>query len=475
MTGPSVGCSLRAYFWSIILLAALAFPRWAVANGGDLPPETVLQGFVKPDDGRVKLLVRVPLVLLSNFSLPKRGPGYLDLERVDAKLKQAAAAAGRLIELSADGALLAPTTREVRLSLLSDRSFASYSSALAHLHGPSLPVATDLFWNQGFFDVELEYLLQSPRPNIWIRVNVAPELGRRIKLQLEYLPVGESARTYEIPGASGWIPLHPHWYEAAWLFARVGFVDAFAIDRFVFLLCLVAPFRNFRSLLTVVIVLAALQALTLTAAAQGALADIDVGWLPALSDTALATGMMLLAIGNLAAPSLRRRWFIAALVGALGGFGLGRLLTDAWQFAGTHTLVAVLSFNVGVALGEIVCMALAFFALRLLFSRVLGPLLGVIVLSALVGHASWHWMIDGGRELARQLGNAGATGFWSAWLVVALWLAPALLAGAAAYFLPRRFDGAPAPTLLGALLGQSTGESPARTSHAAAGPSDAAS
>ena len=462
MTGPSVGCSLRAYFWSIVLLAALAFPRWAVANGGDLPPEIVLQGFVKPEDGRVQLLVRVPLVLLSSFSLPKRGPGYLDLERVDAKLKQAAAATGRLIELSADGALLAPTTREVRLSLLSDRSFASYSSALAHLQGPSLPVATDLFWNQGFFDVQLEYVLQSPRPNIWIRVNVAPELGRRVKLQLEYLPIGESARTYEIPGASGWIPLHPRWYEAAWLFARGGFVDAFAIDRFVFLLCLVAPFRKFRSLLTVVIVLAALQALTLTAAAEGALADIDVGWLPVLSDTVLAASMVLLAIGNLAAPSLRRRWFIAAVVGALGGFGLGRLLTDVWPFAGTHTLVAVVSFNVGVALGEVVSVALAFFALRLLLPRVLGPLLGVIVLSAVIGHASWHGMIDGGRELARQLGNAGATGFWSAWVVVALWLAPALLVGAAAYFLPRRFDGVPTPTLLRALLGQSTDDSSAR-------------
>ena len=474
-TGPSVAPLLRACFWSIVILAALAFPRWAVANGGDLPPETVLQGFVKPEDGRVQLLVRVPLVLLSSLSLPKRGPGYLDLERVDAKLKQAAAATGRLIELSADGALLAPTTRKVRLSLLSDRSFVSYSSALAHLQGPSLPVATDLFWNQGFFDVQLEYLLHSPRPNISIRVNVAPEIGRRIKLQLEYLPTGESARTYEIPGASGWIPLHPRWYEAAWLFARAGFVDALAIDRFVFLLCLVAPFRKFRSLLTIVIVLAALQALTLTAAAQGALADIDVGWLPILSNTALAAAMLLLAIGNLAAPSLRRRWFIVALVGALGGFGLGRLLTDAWQFAGTHTLVAVVSFNVGVALGEFLSLAAAFLALRLLFSFVLGPLLGVIVLSALVGHASWHGMIDGGRELGRQLGIAGAASFWSAWLVVALWVAPALLVGGAAYFLPRRFDGMPAPTLLRALLGQGTVERRARTLHAAASPSDAPS
>lgn len=463
MTGPSAGCSLHAYGWSIILLAALAFPRSAIANGGDLPPEIVLQGFVKPEDGRVQLLVRLPLVLLSSFSLPKRGPGYLDLERVDAKLKQAAAATGRLIELSADGAMLAPTTREVRLSLLSDRSFASYSSALAHLQGPSLPVTTDLFWNQGFFDVQLEYLLQSPRPNIGIRVNVAPELGRRIKLQLEYLPIGELARSYEILGASGWIPLHPRWYEAAWLFAKAGFVDAFAIDRWVFLLCLIAPFRKFRSLLPVVIVLAALQALTLTAAAEGALVDIDVGWLLVLSDAVLAAGIVLLAIGNLAAPSLRRRWFITAVVGALGGFGLGRLLIDAGQFAGTHTLVANISFNLGVALGEVVSLALAFFALRLLFAAVLGPLLGVIVLSAVAGHAGWHGMMDGGRELLRQLGQAGATGFWSALLVVAPWLAPALLVAVVAYFLPKRFDGVPAPTLLRALLGQSTGDSPAST------------
>src|SRR5580765_2059981 len=122
MTRTPVERTLRAYFWSIVALVVLAVPRWVHANGGDLPPEIVLQGFVKPEDGRVQLLVRVPLALLANWSLPKRGPGYLDLAKVDAKLRQAAAAIGRLVELSADGATLAPTTREMRLALLSDRS-----------------------------------------------------------------------------------------------------------------------------------------------------------------------------------------------------------------------------------------------------------------------------------------------------------------------------------------------------------------
>ncbi len=407
------------------------------------------------------MLVRVPLVLLSNLSLPKRGPGYLDLTNIDPKLKQAAAAIGRLIELRADGTVLAPATREVRLSLLSDRSFVSYSSALAHLQAPPLPVGTDLFWNQGFFDTRFELPLRSPSPNLGIRINVAPEIGQRIKLRFEYLARGATARALEIPGDSGWIPLNPRWYEAAWLFVKAGFVDVFTFDRFVFLLCLIAPFRRFRGLLTVVMVFTTLQALTLTAAAEGALADVNIGWLPALSGTVLGAAGLLLAVGNLASPSLRRRWFIAAVVGAFGGLGLGRLLADAWQFAGPHTLVAVVSFNVGVLLGEVASVAIAFFALRLFFAYVLGPLLGVIVLSALLGHANWHWMIDGSIDLARQLAPVPAADLWSTIVVLAPWLVPAMLVGIAAYFLPKRFDGVPGPTLLHALRDHNTDEGPA--------------
>jgi hypothetical protein len=454
--------AFRLSLWPIVFLSVLAVPRWAVANGADLPPEIVVQGFVKPEDGRLRLLVRFPLVLLSSFSLPKRGLGYLDLAHIDDRLNQASAAAGHQIELFDDGAPLVPSVRGARIALLSNHSFASYSAALAHFQDPALPLDTELFWNQGFFDTELEYPLQSSQPLLSIRVNVAPELGERLKLRLEYLPIGEPARTYEIRGASGRIPLDPRWYETAWLFLKGGFVDAFAIDRFVFLVCLVAPFRQPRSVLAVVMILTGLQALTLTAAAEGALAGAEIGWLPALFDTVLAAAVVLVAIGNLAAPSLRRRWIIASVIGALGGFGLGHLLADIGQFAGTHAFVSVVSFNVGVVVGEVVSLAIAIIALRLLFACVRGPLLGVIVLSAVLGHVGWHWMLDGSHELEHQLGHAAATGLSSALLVVALWLVPALLVGAIGYFLPKRFDGIPVPSLLRALLGRSTKESPTR-------------
>jgi hypothetical protein len=468
MTEPSARrprgawCPLCALFCSIIVLAVFAFPESGVANGSDFPSEIVMQGFVKVEDGRAHLLVRIPLLFLANLSLPKRGPGYLDLTNIDARLRQAATVTGRQIELRSDGATLAPIQREVQLALPSDRSFASYSTALAHLQGPPLPANTDLFSTQGYFDVHFEYSLQSSRPDIGIRVNVGPEFAQRVKLRLEYVPVGEPVRTYEILGNAGWIPLDPRGYETAWLFIKVGFVDAFAIDRFVLLLCLIAPFRNFRGLLALVIVFAALQAVTLTAAAEGALADVEVGWLPFFSNTVLAAAMVLLAIGNLAAPTLRRRGLITAVVGALGGFGLGRLLTDAGQFAGTHPLVAVIFFNVGIAIGAVVSLAIAFFALRLVFARVLGPLLGVIVLSILAGHVAWHGMMNNGAELGSLLGRVPTPSLWPALAVVALWLIPALLVGTIAYFLLKRTDGLPVPSLRQALFGRNADEGPAR-------------
>ncbi len=414
----------------IALLAALALPRGAAANGADLPAEVVLQGFARPEEGSLRLLVRIPLDLLASFGLPKRGPGYLDLARIDDKLKQVAAATARQIELRDEGIALVPVARKARISVLSDRSFMSYAAARARLDGPPLPAETELFWNQGFFDAELEYRLRSSDAHLSVRMNVAPELGTRLKLRLEYLPVNGPARSYVFPGGSGWIALDPRWYEAAWLFLKAGCTSPFAIDRFAFLVCLIAPFRRFQSLLALVAVLAGLQALTLTASAEGALAG--TGWLAPLFDASLAALILLLAIGNLAAPSLRRRWLISALVGALGGFGLGELLADASQFAGTHTFMSVLFFNLGVALSEVASLALAFAALRWLVDRALGPSLGVLVLSAVVGHQGWHWMMDRSPELRHALGHATASELAS----VALWVLLALLVGGAAWFLP---------------------------------------
>ena len=427
----------RCVSW-VALFALALLPRLVSANGADLPPEINLQGFLKVEEGHLRLVVRVPLSLLSTLGLPKRGPGYLDLARIDDSLMKAAALAGRQIELFEDSTPLVPTTREARIAVLSDRSFQSYDTALAHLRGPRLPIETDLFWNQGFFDAEIEYPVRSSRPDLWIRVNVAPELGHRIKLRLEFLPASGPARFYELPGGSGRIPLDPRWYEAAWLFVKKGGVDAVTLDRLLFVLCLVAPFTRFWSLLAVVLAMTGMQAVTLTAGAWGH--GPDARWLAPLFDVCLAVAILYLAIENVVAPSLRRRWFVGVVVGLLGGFGLGQLLADDWSLAGTHPFVALVSFNLGVALAEVVSLVIALVALRLLFAYVLGARVGAVILSAVIGHSAWHRMMDNAHRLEHAIEGGLATASVG---MIAWWLLLGLVVGAIAWFLPSQFGGAP--------------------------------
>ena len=118
------------------------------ARAHDIPDEIVLQGFVKPEGTRLQLLIRLPLTLLVDMDLPKRGPGFLDLKTIDDELESAADATARQVLLYQGNRVLEPSNAAFRLSLPSDKAFASYATALAHIHGPALATETEVFWNQ---------------------------------------------------------------------------------------------------------------------------------------------------------------------------------------------------------------------------------------------------------------------------------------------------------------------------------------
>jgi len=60
-----------------------------------------------------------------------------------------------------------------------------------------------------------------------------------------------------------------------------------------------------------------------------------------------------------------------------------------------------LSFNIGVELGQLLVLALLIPALELLFRFAVPERVGTIILSAIVAHTAWHWMIDRGEILSR--------------------------------------------------------------------------
>ena len=92
--------------------------------------------------------------------------------------------------------------------------------------------------------------------------------------------------------------------------------------------------------------------------------------------------------------SLKRRWLVTFGFGLVHGFGFSFALRQTLQFAGSHLLTSLLSFNIGVELGQLLVLVLLIPALDLLFRFVVPERMGTILLSALVAHTSWHWLTE---------------------------------------------------------------------------------
>src|SRR5262249_28482237 len=93
-------------------------------------------------------------------------------------------------------------------------------------------------------------------------------------------------------------------------------------------------------------------------------------------------------------PGAKRRWMMAFGFGLVHGFGFSFALRESLQFAGSHLLASLFSFNLGVELGQVLVLTILIPALNLLFRFVVAERMGTIILSALVAHTGWHWMTE---------------------------------------------------------------------------------
>jgi hypothetical protein len=398
-------------------LAALLFGLPPSLAAHDIPSDVTVQAFLKPEGQRLHLLVRVPLGAMRDVDYPRRGPGFLDLPGAEASLRDAAKLwiANEIEIYEGDARIEHARIVAARVALPSDRSFGSYEEAVAHVTGPPLPADTELYWNQGLLDVLFEYPIRSEGSRFSIRPGLL-RLGLRVITVLRFLPPGGAVRAFEFPGDPGLVRLDPRWHQAAWKFVELGFLHILdGIDHLLFLLCLVIPLRRFRPLILVVTSFTIAHSITLLASAFG----IAPGalWFPPLIETLIAVSIVYMAIENIVARRLRQRWLISFGFGLVHGFGFSFALRETLQFAGSHLLTSLLSFNVGVELGQLLVLVLLVLLLDLLFRFAVAERIGTIVLSALVAHTGWHWMIERADRL-RQFQLQ-----WPAWNA-------ALLAGA---------------------------------------------
>lgn len=390
---------------ALIALAALLAPALAPApaTAHDIPGEMRLHAFLKPEGERLRVLVRIPLALLLNLDLPKRGPGYIDLAQVGTALPRAIAATDKDLEFFEDGRRLSVARWSARISAPSDRSFESYEKARALVEGPPLAEATDVFWNQGYFDASLEYEIRSPRSTFSLDFHVSPGLGDRLKLDLRHVSPDGVVRAYELPTGSGEVVLDPRWYQAAWSFVKSGFAHILGgLDHLLFLLCLVLPFRRIDwRLAGMVTSFTVAHSVTLIAAAYGIVPRQP--WFPALVETLIAVSILYAAIENVVRPRMEQRWIVSGLFGLVHGFGFSFVLGSQLQFAGSHLLLSLVSFNAGIELGQLLALSLAVPALVLL-QRTLQRSERVVtaIPSLFVAHAAWHWAAERAAVLRKE-------------------------------------------------------------------------
>ena len=376
-----------------LLLVALVFPA-ARLSAHDIPRDVTVQAFAKPEGQTLRLLMRVPLKAIMDIEFPRRERDYVDLSRVDQALRDAATVwlSNKIEIYEGDTLLENPRIVSTRMSLESDRSFGAYEDALAHVTGPTLPADTTIFWEQGLLDVLFEYPIQSDRSRFSIHA-AFDRLALSVITALRFLPPGGVVRAYELPGDAGLIRLDPRWHQAAMRFVDLGFFHILdGIDHLLFLLCLVIPFRRARALIPIVTSFTVAHSITLIASAYNYAPDAL--WFPPLIETLIAMSIVYMALENVVAARLARRWIITFLFGLVHGFGFSFGLEHTLQFAGSHLLTSLLSFNVGVELGQLLVLALLVPALEVLFRFAVAERMGTIILSALIAHTGWHWMTD---------------------------------------------------------------------------------
>jgi len=393
------GAAARRPVAAILLaLASLAaLPR--VADAHDIPSRVTVLAFVKPEAGRLRIVLRAPLEAMRDIQWPDKGLGYLDLARATPLARDAAQQwIADFIRAYENGERL-PDAKVLatRISLPSDRSFGSYEAAYARVLGASLDTATEVPWQQASIDVVLDFPIQSPRSDFTLEPMLA-RLGVQTTTVLRFITPDGAERAYQYRGDPGRVHLDPRWYHAAWQFVKLGISHILGgIDHLLFVLCLVIPIRRLRPLVMVVTAFTVAHSITLASSALGVAPDAL--WFPPLIETLIAASILYMALENVVGARLERRWLIAFGFGLVHGFGFSFALRQSLQFAGSHLAVSLLTFNIGVEIGQLLVLAVAVPLLALAFRRVVAERMGVIILSALVAHTAWHWMLDRGAAL----------------------------------------------------------------------------
>ncbi len=433
-----LGSGFRAVSLLSLFLLVL-FP--SISQAHDIPSRITVNAFVKPEGETLSVLLRVPMEAFGEISFPLRGPGFLQISEADFALNDAARV--YLTEsfkfYENDVELTDKRIETVRVDLPSDRSFTDYESAVANIQSPPLDDSANLYWRQGVLDVMVTYKIEDENSAF----SVDPKLGtlaNETTTVLRFMVPSGAERIFNYIGNPGLVDLDPRWHQAAFRFIAMGFQHILeGFDHLLFLFCLVIPLRSLRNLIPVVTSFTVAHSITLISSAFGMAPNVL--WFPPLIETLIALSIVYMAFENIVGAKLEHRWIVTFGFGLIHGFGFSFLFSDTLQFAGGHLFSSLLAFNVGVELGQLLVLLLVIPLLNVLFARFVRERIGTILLSALVAHSAWHWMIERSANFAEYQLQMPIfdTIFWAGLMKWAMLLIIIVAIGWGLYELFRRF------------------------------------
>ncbi len=308
-----------------------------------------------------------------------------------------------------------PTDVEVLVPLDADRDgevspgeFDSARTKLTSAMMDSFEIAVD---NRAIPIKEADASLQVEEDNIHTRLLFEPAAGERLFIRSRWLtglPFGHrqylaivdlngqtiEKRLLDAENSSATVHLRP----AARADSRVAFGDFFTLgvehivtgyDHLLFLLALLIGGGGLVASAKIITSFTVAHSITLAVAVFG-LVELSSGFVEAM----IALSIIYVGAENLLDRRLGRRWIITFLFGLVHGFGFASILREIGLGSGAGVVVPLLSFNLGVELGQV---ALAMIALPLIWqfrrrstsfelcARLTSA--GIVILAA-------HWLVE---------------------------------------------------------------------------------
>lgn len=206
-----------------------------------------------------------------------------------------------------------------------------------------------------YVSIEARYAAPEPVERFEISVGALTELYP-LHRNLAEVVIGGATEQYVFQHGNRWVGQvrSPGWWQAAREFTRLGVEHIFTgYDHLVFLLGLLLVGRGLRDLFAIVTAFTVAHSITLALAALGIVHPTV--W---VVEAAIALSVAYVGLENLVARTFRHRWLIAFFFGLVHGFGFAAMLQDA-RPTGEISLLALLTFNAGVELGQLAVVTLA--------------------------------------------------------------------------------------------------------------------